>query len=153
MVPVISITIMLLGWTPLSQINHMVISWNIKILITLVSIFNRITKRKIQLMIWQRETPQYILSYFVVGGIPRVFIPHLTIFSLSCLMIWDVERLLTTGSSRFQMRFMGVSLQTLMIYKHNLIRWIYLSIIFCPQNSDHAQQNIEADSCWFCSDI
>ena len=57
---------------------------------------------------------------FFVGGRQRVFIPSSFLFSLSCIIPLYIERILLTVSSRFYMIFMGVSLQPLKIYKHNL---------------------------------
>ena len=49
-------------------------------LMTLVSIFNRIARIKMELMIYPRETSPCMISYLFVGGRPRVFIPSLVIY-------------------------------------------------------------------------
>ena len=49
-------------------------------LMTLVSIFNRISRIKMELIIYRRETSPCMISYFFVGGRPRVFIPSLVIY-------------------------------------------------------------------------
>ena len=70
----------------------------------LASISNRISRRKTELMLQLRETITCILSYFVVGRIPRVFIPSLVTFSLIYIMTKELERLFPIGSSRFKIR-------------------------------------------------
>ena len=59
---------------------------------------------------------------FILGWIPIVLTQSLVIFSLIYLMTLDEERLLTTRSSRFQMRFRVVYLKLSSIYKQYLIR-------------------------------
>ena len=83
MLRVINITIMLLWWTILSQSTHLVISWKIPSFMNLVSIFNRIDRIKIQLMICLREAYSCMISYLVVGGRPKVLIPSVAIYFTS----------------------------------------------------------------------
>ena len=99
--PIINITIILLWWTLLSQSTHLVIYWKIPSLVNLASIFNNISRIKMQLISWLRETYQWMISYFIVGWRQRLFIQYLVIFSSTYLMIWYVSR----SSSRWYSHF------------------------------------------------
>ena len=98
MIPVDTAT-MLLQRTLSIQNTHLEISWKIPSLTNWESSYMPIVKNRTLLIIWPKVTFLCMLPYFDVGGIQRVFILHLVIFSLSYIMTWDVERLLLTGSS------------------------------------------------------